>query len=88
MPPYRVEFRPEAAKDLDALDPDACRRVLNRIRWLAAHFEEITPESLSGRQFRGVLKLRVGDYRVLYTVDREDRLLTIHVIGHRRDIYR
>ncbi len=88
MPPYRVEFRPEAADDLDSLDPDVCRRILARLRWLAHHFEEIIPESLSGRQFRGLLKLRVGDYRVLYTADREDRLLTIHLVGHRRDIYR
>ncbi len=85
---YEVEFRPEAVRDLDRLAPDVRERVLDRIRWLAAHFDDITPEPLRGRQWRGVLKLRVGDYRVLYTVGRRPRLLAIHLIGHRREIYR
>jgi mRNA interferase RelE/StbE len=86
--PYQVEFRPEAVRDLDRLAPDVRERVLDRVRWLAAHFDEITPEALRGRQWRGVLKLRVGDYRILYTADRRPRRLTIQLIGHRREIYR
>ncbi len=88
MPPYRVEFRPEADGDLSGLSPDARERVLERIRWLAGNFEEIKPETLKGTQWRGVLKLRVGDYRVLYTANRRQRLVTIHIVGHRREIYR
>ena len=36
----------------------------------------------------GVLRIRVGDYRILYTVD--DKVLTVLVvtIGHRREVYR
>jgi mRNA interferase RelE/StbE len=86
--PYEVEFRPEAVGDLDRLAPDVRERVLDRVRWLAAHFEEITPEPLRGRQWRGVSKLRVGDYRIIYAADRRQLLLTIHLIGHRREIYR
>jgi mRNA interferase RelE/StbE len=86
--PCQVEFRPEAVSDLDRLAPDVRERVLDRVRWLATHFDEITPEALRGRQWRGVLKLRVGDYRILYTADRRPPRLTIHLIGHRREIYR
>ncbi len=86
--PYAVEFRPEAVEDLDRLTPDARERILDRVSWLASHFDDITPESLRGRQWRGVLKLRVGDYRILYTASRGRRLLTIHLVGHRREIYR
>ena len=68
--PYEVEFRPEAVSDLDRLAPDVRERVLDRVRWLAAHFDEITPEPLRGKQWGGVLKLRVGDYRILYVADR------------------
>ncbi len=60
--PYDVEFRPEAVSDLDRLAPDVRERVLDRVRWLVAHFDEITPEPLRGKQWRGVLKLRnLGD---------------------------
>ncbi len=88
MPPYRVEFRPETDGDLSGLSPDARERVLERIRWLAGNFEETNPEALKGTHWRGVFKLRVGDYRVLYTANRRQRLLTIHIVGHRREIYR
>ncbi len=84
---YEVEFRPEADRDLSALDRDVTRRVLSRIRWLAQHFDEITVESLSGRQWKDLFKFRAGDYRILYTVNRAKKLISIHLIGHRREIY-
>ncbi|NOR82244.1 MAG: hypothetical protein GQ526_01990 [Ardenticatenales bacterium] len=33
-------------------------------------------------------KLRVGDYRVLYQVLRDEQTIVIHQVGHRRDVYR
>ena len=33
-------------------------------------------------------RIRVGDYRVLYPVDRPARLVRIGVIGHRKEVYR
>jgi mRNA interferase RelE/StbE len=54
---------------------------------LAANFDEIEPEPLTG-DLTGFYKLRVGDYRVLYQVLHGDRLIVVHVIGHRREIYR
>jgi len=33
-------------------------------------------------------RVRVGDYRIVYNVDDEQRLVTILQVGHRRDIYR
>ncbi len=44
--PYQVEFRPEAVSDFDRLAPDVRERILDRVRWLAAHFDEVTPEPL------------------------------------------
>lgn len=84
---YRVEFRRQAEKDLSQLDKGISQRILKRIRWLGQHFEEITVEALIGKQWKGILKLRVGDHRVLYTVNRSKKLIAIHLIGHRREIY-
>jgi mRNA interferase RelE/StbE len=33
-------------------------------------------------------RLRVGHYRILYTVDGDSRLVTVYAMGHRRDVYR
>ncbi len=85
---YHVEFRPEAVKDLSNLDAEIGRRVLRRMKWLSQNFDVITPEPLTGKEWRGVFKLRVGAYRVLYTVKKSRRVLTVLMVGHRRDIYR
>ena len=43
-------------------------------------------EALTG-EWSGLFRWRIGDYRVIYTVDREVKTLTVGVIGHRREIY-
>jgi len=85
---YRVEFRPEALRDLSGMDPPIVEFIFGRIRWLSEHFDDIMPEPLKGKAWRGVYKFRAGDYRALYAVNRDRRLLTVHAVGHRRDIYR
>jgi mRNA interferase RelE/StbE len=32
--------------------------------------------------------MRVGDYRMLYTIDDDARVVTVFAIGHRREVYR
>lgn len=36
---------------------------------------------------KGHRRLRVGDYRIVYRIDYDARLVTIVVIKHRRDVY-
>ncbi len=85
--PYKVELCPEAADDLRHLDKAVAQRVLRRLRWLSENIEGVTPEPLTA-EWKGLFKLRVGSYRVLYTVSQEEQVISIHLIGHRRDIYR
>ena len=63
---YKIELRPEALEDLKSIDSIVVDRVLKKLDWLKGNFEIITPKSLKG-EFKGLFKLRVGDYRVLYT---------------------
>jgi mRNA interferase RelE/StbE len=60
---------------------------LKKLRWLAENFEVISPEALTG-QWQSVFKLRVGDYRVLYTSDRERQKIIVRFIRHRREVYK
>jgi mRNA interferase RelE/StbE len=83
---YKVEFRSRAVQDLDKLDDEVARRVLTKIRWLGENFESIQPESLVGG-FAGLFKLRAGDHRIIYLPDRERNVLTILLVGHRREVY-
>ena len=82
---YQVEFMPRAREDLAHLDRVIAHRVLTKIRWLSENFDNLIPEVLTG-DLKGLFKLRVGSYRVIYAVQ-EKRLITVHLIGHRKDIY-
>lgn len=84
---YNVHFTPTAIADLDRLDKPVAQRILNKIQWLAKNFDSLAPEPLTGR-WAGVFKLRVGDYRVLYTSDRNKNSITVHFVRHRREVYK
>ena len=65
----------------------AAQRILTKLKWLAEHFDEVEPESLSAA-WQDYFKLRVGSYRVMYTADRSALAITVHFVGHRREIYK
>lgn len=85
---FRVEFTPAAEKGLGKLDRHIAQRILKKMRWLAENAGQVHHEQLTA-QFAGMYKLRVGEYRVVYTIEGEqqDRIV-IHLIGHRREIYK
>lgn len=87
MKDYRIEFLPEASTEVAALDKAVAQRVLNKLKWLAENFAELSPEPLSDK-LKGLFKLRVGNYRVFYSFNRERRIITVHLVGHRREIYK
>ena len=84
---YRIHILDAAIHELAQLDKPIGRRVVQRIKWLAANLDDLTPESLTG-DLAGFYKLRAGDYRVLYEIFHEEQTIVIHKIGHRREVYR
>jgi len=84
---YIVHFTDEAEREIEGLDPPVRRRIMERLAWLAQNIEQIRPEPLTG-SLAGLFKFRVGDYRVLYDVFKDDQIILIHAVGHRRDIYK
>ena len=87
MTPYDLRLLEEAVRDLERIDRTIGRRIVRRLEWLRANFGNITPEHLMG-DLTGFCKFRVGDYRVIYEVLQEERVLVVHAIGHRSEIYR
>jgi mRNA interferase RelE/StbE len=80
-----VEWSAHALTCLDELDPIIRQRVLAKISWLEENFADTIPEKLH-RELKGLYKVRIGDYRAVYSV-RAD-MITIEAVGHRRDIYK
>ena len=85
MANYDLRIKPSAAKELEALQPEDRRRIVNKIQNLAVDPRPQGCEKLTGQdRFR----LRQGDFRILFEVDDSLRAVTIVKIGHRRDVYR
>lgn len=84
---YNVAFTSEAEADLLNLNKSIAQRILKKLRRLAENFDMIAPEPLTG-QWQGLFKLRVGDYRVLYTFDLVEHSILIHLVKHRREVYK
>jgi len=82
---YSLFLKPSAVKELEALPIAQRRRVVTRIRGLAAEPRPHGSEKLSGEE---KFRVRQGTYRVLYTIDDTKREVVVVRIAHRRDVYR
>lgn len=85
MTHYRVELTRAAQRQLRRLDRQAQRRVQAAINLLAEDPRPPRAKALQGR--RGYLRVRTGDYRIVYTVRDEVLLVLVVALGHRREIY-
>ena len=84
MSAYRIELRPVAVRALRKLDPQVRHRIQGAIALLA---EDPRPPGARALQGRPGFRVRVGDYRIIYTVEDGVLLVVVVRIGHRRDIY-
>ncbi|MGD9892695.1 MAG: type II toxin-antitoxin system RelE/ParE family toxin [Dehalococcoidia bacterium] len=85
-PVYRVLLSTEARRALEKLPSNTRHRLAIRIDALALDPRPTGTRALQGAQ--RLLRLRVGDYRLVYSVEDRDQVVRIVRVGHRRDIYR
>lgn len=84
-PRYNLQFAPKAIRSLRKLDHAAVRRIRETAEALRGDPRPSSAVMLTGAH--GVLRVRTGDYRILYTVDDDRRVVLVVDAGHRRDIY-
>ena len=83
---YLVEYQPEALDDLEKLTKSIREQIVKKIIWLSENFEQINLQSLTA-DLSDFFKLRVGDYRVIYEFNREEKVISIDRVRHRREVY-
>ncbi|MBI5545649.1 MAG: type II toxin-antitoxin system RelE/ParE family toxin [Deltaproteobacteria bacterium] len=86
MPSLRVEVSATAERQLRGLPREDQLRVVRAIGRLAEEPHPRGCRKLAG--YRDVFRIRVGLYRVLYSVDRAKIVVVILKVGHRKDVYR
>jgi mRNA interferase RelE/StbE len=86
---WRVDLDPAAERELDKLDPQVARRILSFLHGRVAVLDDPRSigEALKGSKLGEFWKYRVGDYRIISSI--EDGALRILVvkIGNRREVY-
>ncbi len=87
---WKVELTPQAERNLGKLDPQTARRILSFLHGRLAQLADprTLGEALKGASLGEFWKYRVGDYRIITSI--EDRKLIVYVlrIGNRREVYR
>jgi mRNA interferase RelE/StbE len=82
---YSVEFKKSAEKELYALDDRVLLRIVQKIELLAQNPRPSGCKKL--KAFHDQWRIRVGDYRVVYTIDDAATLISITRIRHRGAAY-
>ena len=82
---YSVLVLPRAQKELAQLPEGRYKRVRDAIRSLSRDPRPSGCRKLSGREG---WRIRVGDYRVIYEIDKMQHTVTVLHVGHRRNVYR
>ena len=87
---WRVEFDPDAVKDLKKLDKQVQARILDFLRERLARLDNPRElgEPLAGSKLGNYWKYRVGDWRII--CDLQDQRIVVRVlrVGNRREVYR
>jgi len=84
---YEVDFTPQAQKDFLSLDKNVALHVAQRIERLRKNADAVIHFPLIG-PFKGKFKLRAGDWRVIYSIEHEGRIITIYSVRHRSEVYK
>ena len=84
---YTLAFRARARSSLRRLDVTIRTRILNKLEELCENCDTHRHEALRGAH-RGKFRLRIADaYRVVYTFNRQTRVIVVHEVGHRSSVY-
>jgi len=84
---YTLRLERQAEKELRSLPLQVLRRIDKRLISLADNPWPRGSSKLKGKESEG-WRIRVGDYRILYTVDPARNIIKVYRIKHRREAYR
>ncbi|MFP4396123.1 MAG: type II toxin-antitoxin system RelE family toxin [Anaerolineales bacterium] len=88
MNAFRVILTPEAQTDIKQLDAPLQTRILDKLAWMGQNAKYLRHHALQGKEWSGCFRYRLGDYRIIYQIDRSAEKLVILKVGHRREVYR
>ncbi len=86
MGSYKLKFKSAVEKDLETLPKNLYARFVARLEALKS--DPFPPQAILLQTTERLYRLRVGDYRIVYEVDTDTSVVTVHYVRHRREVYR
>ncbi|MCM8794049.1 MAG: type II toxin-antitoxin system RelE/ParE family toxin [Candidatus Omnitrophica bacterium] len=83
---YHIDIKKSAEKEIASLEKSHRNRIIAAILNLETNPRTLKTKKLVGTENR--YRLEVGDYRVLYEIDDENKQVVIYRVRHRREVYR
>jgi len=83
---YTVTFARSARKELESISKTISLRILKKIESLPTNPRPSGCKKLTGQN--SLWRIRIGDYRVVYSIDDTKRLIDITIIRHRSAVYK
>ena len=83
---YRIVLAHSAQKELEDLDPPIIQRLFPKLENLVNNPRPLGCVKLKGS--RDLWRIRIGEYRAIYSIDDKNRVVDIICIRHRKDVYR
>ena len=83
---YSIRVKRSAAKQLEKLPPKAAERIVKAIDALA---EDPRPDGV--KKLRGTddhYRIRIADYRVIYSIEDQHLIVEVVKVAHRKDVYK
>lgn len=84
MARYRIEIKKSAVKEIKSLPPKDSSRLLKSIHALS---ENPRPQGCKKLTHREEYRIRVGQYRIIYTIEDDVLVVMVVKVGHRKDVY-
>lgn len=86
---YQIKTTPTFDKDLKKLNRQIAKRIIEKIEWVAENPE--APGSLMRympKELKGLRKYRIGDWRVLFWLDSQNKEIILYGVEHRKNVYK
>lgn len=81
----KLEIVKSAQKELNKIPDEIALRISNKIFEIGDNPYLLGSEKLEGGKG---YRVRIGDYRVIYTIDKENKIVSVTKVRHRKEVYR
>jgi len=84
---YKVKWNDKVVDDLKKIDKNQAGKIIDKIKSYLIKEPGSLGKPLKG-MFKGMYRFRIGDFRVIYTINEKEKEINIMVIGDRKKVYK